>query len=452
MAHPTDPIAIVGAGIAGLVTAAVLRSHGIDCRLIEQTTRFGTVGAGIQLSPNGVRILQRLGLAPALAATAVTARSIETRRWDDASLLAHTPHGQACNDLFGAPYYLIHRADLQKCLLSALPADFVTLGTACARVVEHPDHAEIHHTDGSVTRARLVIGADGVHSTVRRAVVDDAPRFSGYAVHRGLVPADTVPSFRDDPRVLFWLGPGRHVTYYPIAGSSTVHFSAVGAVTTTPQHTTPPQHVNTPPRHAITPQHATTSRYDLPPHADPHDTASRAGTVEDLAAAFTGWHEEVRRVVTAARSVTRWGLFDRDIAPHYATGRVALVGDAAHPMLPYLSQGANQALEDAVVLAHCLADTHPHDPAPALRRYQALRHPRTAEIHRRARTLAHSFHLPDGAQQSARDTTLRATGDLAHLRWLYGYDAHAATDTSAATGAHAATSTPTAADRRLPTP
>ncbi|MBD0740985.1 FAD-dependent monooxygenase [Streptomyces sp. CBMA152] len=389
MAHRKARIAIVGGGIAGLVTATLLHRTGIDVRLFEQSPAFGAVGAGIQLSPNGVRVLHRVGLADALTATAVPARSIETRRWDDATPIARVPHGTACGERFGAPYYLMHRADLQRSLLSVVPQDIVELGKGCTRVVERPDGVELHLTDGSVARADLVVGADGVHSAVRKAIVDDRPRFSGYAVHRGLVPAGLVPSFRDDPRVLFWLGPRRHVTYYPIEAGDTVHFSAVGAT-------------------------------DRPPAP-----ASTGGAVEDLDAAFTGWHDQVREVITAARSVTRWDLYDRDIPPRYATDRIVLLGDAAHPTLPYLSQGANQALEDAAVLARCLLECDPGNWARALRRYETLRLPRTAEVHRRARALGTAFHLPDGPDQAARDRAMGADQSLAHLDWLYGYDAAA---------------------------
>ncbi|WP_281356491.1 FAD-dependent monooxygenase [Amycolatopsis anabasis] len=379
-------VAIVGAGIAGLVIATILRRRGVHCELFEQSPVFDAVGAGIQLSPNGVRILHRLGVAPALAENGVQARSIETRRWDDGRLLARVPHGTACDELFGAPYYLIHRADLQRCLVNMLTPGTVHLGRSVARVVERADHVELHFADGGTATAELVIGADGVHSAVRRAVVLDEPKFSGYSVYRGLIPAEVVPSFAADPRVMFWFGPKHHVTYYPISAGKTVHFSAVCATD------------------------------------DERLGSSTTGTeTDELAAAFAGWNAEVRRVVTAAASVTRWGLFDRDLADRYVSGRLALVGDAAHPMLPYMSQGANQALEDAVVLTDCLGDGS-RDPVRSLRHYEALRKPRTAEVHRQSRIRAESFHFADGVRQQERDFRL-AGETLNDLAWLYGYDA-----------------------------
>ncbi|MBB1256088.1 FAD-dependent monooxygenase [Streptomyces sp. OF3] len=380
-------VAVVGGGISGLVITTVLRRAGVECRLFERTHAFGAVGAGIQLSPNGVRVLHRLGLADALDTDAVRARSIETRRWDDGRTLARVPHGTHCEERFGAPYLLIHRADLQRHLVAALPPGSVELGRACIGVAERDDGVEVRFEDGESVTADLVIGADGVHSAVRPAVVADRRLFSGYSVHRAVIPADVVPSFRDNPRVVFWLGPDRHVTYYPIEGGRRVHFSAVGVSTDETSRTT----------------------------SSPAEAAR-------LAADFTGWHPEVLDVLNAAPHVTRWGVFDRDLAERYATDRVVLVGDAAHPMLPYLSQGANQALEDAAELtARLLELADPGKPAEALRRYEEARLPRTARVHAGSRALAETFHLADGKRQTARDRELAAAADLTHLDWLYGH-------------------------------
>jgi salicylate hydroxylase len=385
-------VAVVGAGIAGLTITVLLRRHGVRCELFEQSSGLSAVGAGIQLSPNGVRILRQLGAGPVLDRQGVLANSIETRRWDDGTLLSRVPHGHACEELFGAPYCMIHRADLQRSLVDLLPPGSAALGRRIVRVTQRQDCAELLLADGGRAHADVVIGADGIHSVVRGAVVADERRFSGYAVCRGLVSAATVPSFGDDPRVLFWLGNERHVTYYPISASQTVHFSAVSAV----------------------PDDPTPGRVD----------------VDAFVASFDGWHQDVRSVMSAADSVTRWGLFDRDIADRYCGTRLALVGDAAHPMLPYLSQGANQALEDAVTLVDCLVDDARDgtDPGPALRRYEELRMPRTAEVHRQSRSRAETFHLADGPQQRARDAVLAEQQNLEHLEWLYGYDPETVVD------------------------
>ncbi|MEV8512075.1 FAD-dependent monooxygenase [Dactylosporangium sp. NPDC051484] len=382
MTGDTGRIAIVGAGIAGLTLATLLRRAGIECDLYEQTSRLSAVGAGIQLPPNGVRLLGMLGARDALARHGVVAEHIASRRWSDGRLLAQVPHGDLCTQMYAAPYVLMHRADLQAALLDLLPGD-AGLGRRVAAVTEYPGHVELRLAGGRTTRAALVIGADGVHSVVRPAVVRDEPRHSGYSVYRGLVPADQLRAVAADAGVTFWFGPGRHVTYYPVAGRRTVHFSAVAA--------TP---------------------------AAPGDPAA------ELRALFAGWHPAVRRVVTAAETVTRWTLSDRDLARRYTTQRIALVGDAAHPTLPYLSQGAGQALEDAVTLARLLTAGLP--PAVALRRYERLRRSRTAEIHRQARAKAVTYHLPDGPAQRRRDAYLHRHQTLEHLRWIYaGGPSHA---------------------------
>ncbi|WP_127355221.1 FAD-dependent monooxygenase [Actinacidiphila soli] len=376
--------AVVGAGVSGLAVAILLRRRGVRCDVYEKSDALGAVGAGIQLSPNGARILHDLGAEPSIRRRGITARAIETRRWNDGTLLSRVAHGNVCEDRFRAPYYLVHRADLQACLVDLLPSGQIHLGRAVSGIVEHDDRMELRFADGGSATADVVIGADGVHSALRGAVVDDRPVFSGYSVYRGLVPASAVPSFEDDPRVMFWFGPGRHVTYYPVSSGRTVHFSAVCA----------------------DPSAGTA------PRSSPADA-------RDLLAQFDGWHEDVRQVMCTAKSVTRWGLFDRNLSDRYRTGRMALVGDAAHPMLPFLSQGASQALEDAVVLADSLTE-YMTDVPGALRRYEAIRMPRTAEVHRQSRLRSSTFHLSDGPLQAERDAALAGRRALDHLDWLYG--------------------------------
>ena len=383
-------VAIIGAGVAGPVLATILRRRGVPCTIFEQTPAFDPLGAGVQLSPNGTRVLNRLGLGRGLRERAVLAQSIETRRWDDGRLLSRVPHGPSCTQVFGAPYLMIHRADLHHCLVSMLPRGTLEMGRDVVALTDGPDEVELRFSDGTTTTADLVIGADGVHSRVREALVRDAPLFSGYAVYRGLIPAGVVPSFVGNPRVLFWLGPSRHITYYPICSGEMVHFSAVCAA------------------------------------RDTHLGSTRIAA-DGLAAEFATWHPEVQRVVAAAGAVTRWDLFDRDIIERYHAGRIVVVGDAAHPTLPFMSQGANQALEDAAVLADCLVpwlNGNEDGPAAGLRCYEVLRKRRTAEVHRLSRARAADFHLVDGPGQRKRDADLAREHDLEHLRWLYGYDVH----------------------------
>jgi salicylate hydroxylase len=385
-------VAVVGAGIAGLTLAAALRRRSVRCDVYERAERAGEVGAGIQLSPNATRLLHSLGLGPALDAVAVRPRAIEMRRWDAGTVLMRTELGAACEQMYGAPYYSVHRADLHRALSGLVPADVVHYGRHLVAVDERADRVVLRFADGGEVSADVLVGADGIHSVVRGLFAADEPRFSGSAVYRGLVPAARVPAVVGDPAVRIWLGPGRHCVYYPVSGGRQVSF-----VATTP--------------------------------ADAWRTESwtEPGRVEELLAAYDGWHTEVRAVLGAADAVTRWAVHDRDTIPQWSTARVTLVGDAAHPMLPFGAQGANQAIEDAAALAVCLARANDGDGVlAALKRYEAVRTERTATVHTTMRENARNHHYDDGTQQEQRDRAMNGRWGLRGQSWLYGYDAEAA--------------------------
>ena len=378
-------VAVVGAGIAGLTTAAALARAGIPCQVYEQAAVLGEVGAGVQLAPNATRLLRRLG-ETRLGERAVTPAAIEMRRWQDGGVLARTVLGQACVDRFGAPYYTFHRADLHRCLLDLMPAGTVVLGRKCAGVRETPDGAELRFADGETVAADLVIGADGIHSAVRRLLATDHPRFSGEAIYRGLVPADRVPHLVAEPKVMLWVGPGRHCVSYPVAGGELVNFVATTPVTDGWQ----------------------TESWIAP------------GRMADLLAGFAGWHDEIQTLLSGADAVTKWALHDREPLERWSGERVTLVGDAAHPMLPFAAQGANQAVEDAFVLAECLRHADRDTVPAALRRYESLRVPRTTDVQRRSRANQRQFNLTD--EERRPDD---GEANLAGLAALYGYDAEA---------------------------
>lgn len=388
----TTPVAIVGAGVSGLALAGLLHQLGIRCEIFERTRSLATVGAGIQLAPNGVRVLQRLGLGEAIHRHGVEASSIETRRWKNASVLARTALGAQAWDRYSAPYYLLHRADLQACLLAAVPAAAVHLNKACRALSEADDLVEIEFGDGTRVRAAFVVGADGAASTVRGSLIGDKPRYSGHLVYRGLVPSSRLPALTGKRSVLFWFGPDRHVTYYPISSQQVVHFSAV---------------VRAP---------------------DPGERVGggRPARVEELLANFDGWHRDVLDVLSSADRVNQWGIFDYELPDSLGSRRIALVGDAAHLMLPYLSQGANQALEDVTVLADLIASRSAasggFDPDGLIDRYDQIRLPRLTEVHSRSRDCIRRFHLHDGPEQQQRDSILARTQNLSAYDWLYGSD------------------------------
>lgn len=388
-------VAIVGAGISGLTTAAALLRAGIDCEVYEQAPRLGEAGAGIQISPNASRILHRLGIGSRLDAVAVRPEALEMRRWDDNGVLMRNVLGDACARMYDAPYYAVHRADLHRLLLESLPGGTVRLDRACAGVSDGPDGAQLRFADGLRLTADLVIGADGIHSVVRTTMVEDRPRFAGQIIYRGLIPAGRLPFLLNEPKVIIWLGPGRHCVCYPIAAGRLVSFAA----------TTP----------------ATAAEAGAAA-----ESWSQQGRLEDLLAAYEGWNEEITGVLKAADTVHRWALHDRDTVERWSGAHVTIVGDAAHPMLPFGAQGANQAIEDSAALAVCLEGAAPHELPERLRRYQEVRRPRTETVHRTMRQNARNHHYDDGEQQRRRDTQMTDNWGLRAQEWLFGYDAERA--------------------------
>jgi salicylate hydroxylase len=382
-------VAVVGAGIAGLTLAAALSRAGIGCAVYEQAQQLREVGAGIQLSPNATRLLGRLGLTDHLETVGVPPAAIEMHRWDTDAVLMRTTLGAECEQMYGAPYYCVHRADLHRGLYSLVPDGTVHLGHRCVRIEQHADGVTLRFENGSTATADVVVGADGIHSVVRSALVTDQPRFSGQAVYRGLVPAQRLAQLTVDPKVVIWLGPGQHTVCYPVAGGRLVSF-----VATTPA-------------------------------TDPGaESWTVPGRVEDLLAAYQGWHPQVLTVLAAADTVTRWALYDRDLVGRWSGERITLIGDAAHPMLPFGAQGANQAIEDAMALAVCLRTRY--HAGTALKHYEEVRRPRTELVHQKMRENARNHHYSDGDQQRQRDETMSDNWGLRGQAWLYGYDAEQA--------------------------
>ena len=383
-------IAVIGAGIGGLTAAVALQRAGLRCTVYEQAPELAEVGAGLQLAPNAVRQLHRIGLAAHLRRVAVAPRAIEMRRFDDGRVIMRTPLGEDCERAYGVPYYTVHRAHLHAGLAGALQPGTLLLNKRCVSIVERAGSVALRFADGTAAAADVVVGADGIHSVVRALLAADEPVFSGQSIYRGLLSADRLPLLGAGPAVRLWLGPGQHCVAYPVSAGRQVSFAA----------TTP----------------AGAWRAE--------SWASRADPAE-LLAAYRDWDPEVRALLRAAGPVTRWALHDRAVLERWSTGRVTLLGDAAHPMLPFFAQGANQAIEDAAALAVCLRDG-PADSAAALARYEAARIPRTTLVHQRSRGNTAMLHLPDGPQQRERDAALAAGSGLSTQDWLYGYDAELA--------------------------
>jgi salicylate hydroxylase len=384
-------VAVVGGGIGGLAAALSLRQAGWDVRVYEQAPALGEVGAGIQISPNASRILLRLGLREALERHGVRPVAVHQRRWDDGRTLQRAPLGTALEAAFGAPYYHFHRADLLAALAGALPADLVHLGRRLTAFADQGDGVELRFADGSRARADVLVGADGIHSTVRHGLFGpEQPRFTGCIAYRGLVPAGRLAHLDLEVVSNNWMGPGGHFVHYFVAGGRLVNFVAVREQ----------------------------ERWT-------RESWTERGQVADALAAFAGWHPQVRAIIGAVDETWIWGLFDREPLPRWSVGRVTLLGDACHAMLPFMAQGAAQAIEDGATLAACLAAADGADPAPALQRYEAVRRPRATRLQELSRANKTRYHLPDGPAQQARDHQMATAGDrsLPAVTWLYAHDA-----------------------------
>lgn len=340
-------VAVAGAGIGGLAAAAALRRAGFDPQVYEQAPVLSEVGAGLHLAPNGSRLLHRLGLAGRLREVAVRPQTLQVRLWDSGRTVAAQPMGAAWEAEFGAPHYTLHRADLHRILADQVPAGSVHLGLRCTGFAEDADGVRIDFADGTSRRADVLVGADGVHSVVRRALAgDERPVFAGTAAVRGVVPAELVPDLSAE-HMYIWTGPDARVLACPVRAGREMSFVAV-----------------------------------VPDTGTAGDSWSRRADPADLAAAFADWDPAVRRLLAAATGAGHWSLFDREPLARWSTARTTLLGDAAHPMLPHYGQGASQAFEDAVVLASCLAGRGegPEGVAGALARYQELRLEHTSRV------------------------------------------------------------------------
>ncbi|BCJ45058.1 monooxygenase [Actinoplanes ianthinogenes] len=381
---------MIGAGIGGLTAALSLLDAGFDVHVHERASALTETGAGIQLSPNATRVLHGLGLEKELALTAVRPLAFHQRRWDDGRTLQRAPLGDQVQARFGFPYYHMHRADLLALLAAAFPAERLHLGHRLTGITDHGSHVRAHFGDGGTDDADVLVGADGIHSRVRAELFGaENPRFTGCVAYRGLVPADRVRDLAIEVSAQAWLGPGQHFVHYFVSGQRLLNFVAV-----------------------------------LERDAWTHESWTDRGDLADVLAAFDGWHPQVREIVTAADETYLWALFDRAPLERWSRGRVTLLGDACHAMLPFLAQGAAQAVEDGATLARCLADGG--DPAEALRRYETSRLARTSRVQAMSAANKTRFHLPDGPDQRDRDADLAAgaTGwSFDAIAWLYEHRA-----------------------------
>ena len=361
--------------------------------MYERAAVLAEVGAGVQISPNASRVLHGLGLADALARTGVKPLAWHQRRWDDGRTLLRTPLADPLEATFGFPHYQMHRADLLAALATAVPAERVHLGHRLVDVVDRGDRVEARFANGATVEADALIGADGIHSTVRRVLFGpDEPRFTGCVAYRGLVPEERLRERALEVTAQVWMGPGRHFVHYFVSQRRLVNFVA------------------------IVEQDTWTG-----------ESWTDRGEVADALAAFEGWHPQVREIVGAVDETFIWALFDRPPLARWSDGRITLLGDACHPMVPFMAQGAAQAIEDGATLTACVQQVGSGIPT-ALERYEQLRLPRTSRLQALSTANKTRFHLPDGAAQRERDRQMATEAtdwSFDAVAWIYEHDASA---------------------------
>jgi salicylate hydroxylase len=390
---PAPRVLIAGAGIGGLTAALALLRAGIDVDVYEQAQALREVGAGVQLAANGTRVLYDLGVGDALKALSCEAQGKEIRLWNTGETWKLFDLGPKSIERYGFPYFTVYRPDLLDVLAAAVRSvkpDAIHLGARCRAFSQDDDSVTLMLESGATVRGDALVGADGVHSRVRQGLFGaDRPEFTGNMAWRGIVAMDRLPAHMARRVGSNWVGPGGHIVHYPLRGGAVMNF--VGVL----------------------------ERADWR-----IESWSARGTSDELARDFGGWHDDIQALIRGIEAPYKWALMVRAPLDRWSVGRVTLLGDAAHSMLPFLAQGAVMAIEDACVLARCLAQI---DAVEALQRYEAARRGRTRRAVEGSAANLHRFHnraLADPA--AARDFVERewADGRIAErYEWLFTYDA-----------------------------
>ncbi len=394
---PDNKVIIIGGGIGGLAAALSLLERGLDVEIHEQAPELKEVGAGIQISSNGTRVLYALGLEQPLKRVQVLPSGRVIRHWSTGETWNWFDLGPVTAQRYGTPHVMLHRGDLHGVLAEAVRArkpDAVKLGRRCADISSTEDGAAVRFEGGETVQGSYVIGADGIHSRVRACLFGaDRPEFTGCVAWRGLVPMAELPPQLAKLQGTNWLGPHGHVLHYPVRRGEIMNFISM------------------------------VERDDWQ-----IESWVTQGTKGELANDFRGWHPDVHAIIERIETPYKWALYVRGPMARWSKGRVTLLGDACHPTLPFLGQGGVMAIEDGYIVAACLAKYF-DDPATAFARYEEIRRERTATVVRKAHENRRSVFSPALADTGAVAVEVAREWQQERVRermeWLYAYDATA---------------------------
>ncbi|WP_298372385.1 FAD-dependent monooxygenase [uncultured Bradyrhizobium sp.] len=378
-------IAIVGGGIGGLTAALALRARGLEVRVFEQAEVLREIGAGVSVHPNAARLLKRVGFEEQLQkiGSPISAAVLRTSQGD----LITVRDGSATPALAeGDLGYNVHRADLLNLLFDALPKGTVALGHRCVQLKEEDDRVRLSFANGVAAEADVVIGADGIRSVVQREIgLQSRPTSERIMAYRGLIPAERLPWAPDLKGTHFWLGSGRSFLLYPVAQGRLINMVAF-----------------------------------VPTDTDSEESWSAPGDLKALAAEYAGWDRPVQDTINSLDETFRWGIYDRAPLPYWSTDRITLMGDAAHPMVPHVGQGAGQSIEDGFTLAVLLEGCTAKDVADRLDLYEVIRRERTSKVQALARAAGQLY-------RSEHDTPAEMAARLrewaAQRKWVFEHDA-----------------------------
>jgi salicylate hydroxylase len=384
-------VVVVGAGIGGLTAAAALHQKGIEVEVYEKARELGEVGAGLQIAPNAVKVIRALGLEPEFMEVAAEPLERLSIQWDSGEVRVREKFKGPMQEVFGARYHTAHRADLHRLLLSKVPESAVHTGVACESVANTPNGAVLRTSDGREVEADILIGADGIRSVVRRELFGArTPRFTNQVCWRIILPmeelrlaADKLPVPLNGSEYVGWLGPTGHVLFYPLRGGKLLNIFA-GRVS---------------------------SEWAS-------DDWTVASSIDEMLQAYAGWHPGMLHMLSRAKEAYKWGIYDHDPLTTWVQGRIAVLGDAAHPMMPTLAQGAAMSMEDGMAIARAI-DVHRDDPAAALAAFDAERQPRGSKVQLQAR------------QQFLNNQIVPPPPPLP-VDWIYAHDAATGMDFPAA--------------------